>query len=153
MSGVQCNKCGSTNIDTDSPCGNVVCIACGNVLDESNIVQEVQFIQDSRGASRAVGQLVSFEDGMSYGLGNGFGSGRESRAITIQNARRNIENLASRLQLKPPAVENALNYYKLALSKHLTKGRKNAHVIAACVYMVCRRDGTSRILSFFFSFL
>ncbi|XP_055950342.1 transcription factor IIIB 90 kDa subunit-like [Argiope bruennichi] len=146
MSGVQCNKCGSTNIDTDSPCGNVVCIACGNVLDESNIVQEVQFVQDSRGVSRAVGQLVSFEDGMSYGLGHGFGSGRESRAITIQNARRNIENLASRLQLKPPAVENALNYYKLALSKHLTKGRKNAHVIAACVYMVCRRDGTSHML-------
>ncbi|GFR12410.1 transcription factor IIIB 90 kDa subunit [Trichonephila clavata] len=146
MSGVQCNKCGSTDIDTDSPCGNVVCIACGNVLEDSGIVSEVQFVQDSRGASRAVGQLVSFDDGVSYGLGHGYGPGRESRAITLQNARQNIQNLASKLQLKPPAVDTALSYYKLALNKHLTKGRKSAHVIAACVYMVCRTDGTSRIL-------
>lgn len=61
MSGFQCNKCGSTNIDTDSPSGNVVCIACGNVLEDSGIVSEVQYAQDSRGASRAVGQLVSYE--------------------------------------------------------------------------------------------
>ncbi|KAG8171703.1 hypothetical protein JTE90_025037, partial [Oedothorax gibbosus] len=81
-----------------------------------------------------------------YGLGNRFGSGRESRAITLQNAKQNIQQLASKLQLKPHAVDTALNYYKLALTKHLTKGRKSTHVVAACVYMVCRKDGTSRIL-------
>ncbi|GFS29486.1 transcription factor IIIB 90 kDa subunit [Nephila pilipes] len=136
MSGVQCNKCGSTDIDTDSPSGNVVCVTCGNVLEDSGIVSEVQFVQDSRGASRAVGQLVSFDDGVSYGLGRGYGPGRESRAVTLQNARRNIQSLASKLNLKAPSVDTALGYYKLALNKHLTKGRKSAHVIAACVYML-----------------
>ncbi|GBO04794.1 hypothetical protein AVEN_256293-1 [Araneus ventricosus] len=61
MSGVQCNKCGSTNIGSNSISGCVVCFACGHVLDDCNMAEEVQFMQDSRGASRAVGRIVSFE--------------------------------------------------------------------------------------------
>ena len=32
----------------------------------------------------------------------------------------------------------AFYFFKLALSKHLTRGRKSTHVIAACVYITCR---------------
>ncbi|CAB1343048.1 unnamed protein product, partial [Coregonus sp. 'balchen'] len=34
----------------------------------------------------------------------------------------------------------------MVVSKHLTRGRKMAHVIAACLYLVCRTEGTPRIL-------
>lgn len=34
----------------------------------------------------------------------------------------------------------------MAVSKHLTRGRKMTHVIAACLYLVCRTEGTPRIL-------
>ena len=34
----------------------------------------------------------------------------------------------------------------MALNRRLTHGRKNSHVIAACVYMVCRLELTPHIL-------
>eukprot|EP00088_Acartia_fossae_P003412 TRINITY_DN11429_c0_g1_i6.p1 TRINITY_DN11429_c0_g1~~TRINITY_DN11429_c0_g1_i6.p1 ORF type:complete len:706 (+),score=171.72 TRINITY_DN11429_c0_g1_i6:368-2485(+) len=40
----------------------------------------------------------------------------------------------------------AFYFFKLALSKHLTRGRKSSHVIAACVYITCRTEGTSHML-------
>ncbi|KAG7252629.1 hypothetical protein CRUP_026706, partial [Coryphaenoides rupestris] len=30
----------------------------------------------------------------------------------------------------------------MALNKRLTYGRRSAHVIAACLYLVCRTEGT-----------
>lgn len=35
----------------------------------------------------------------------------------------------------------------MALQRQLTRGRRNTHVVAACVYMTCRTEGTPRILS------
>ncbi|XP_026156915.1 BRF1 general transcription factor IIIB subunit a isoform X2 [Mastacembelus armatus] len=43
-------------------------------------------------------------------------------------------------------LDTALNFYKMALVKHLTRGRKASHVIAACLYMVCRTEGTPHML-------
>lgn len=34
----------------------------------------------------------------------------------------------------------------MAVSKRLTRGRRTAHVVAACLYLVCRTEGTPRIL-------
>ncbi|XP_014396069.1 PREDICTED: transcription factor IIIB 90 kDa subunit [Myotis brandtii] len=34
----------------------------------------------------------------------------------------------------------------MAVSKHLTRGRKMTHVIAACLYLVCRTEGTPHML-------
>lgn len=148
MSSTQCQNCGSTDIDTDPSRGDSVCTQCGSVLEDSGIVTEVQFAQDSRGVTRAVGQLVSSEDGMPRGLnlGHRYGLGRESRAITLQNARQNIQTLASKLNLNPRCVDQAFGFYKVALSRQLTKGRKSTHVIAACVYMVCRKEETPHML-------
>ncbi|XP_075963452.1 BRF1 general transcription factor IIIB subunit a isoform X2 [Anarhichas minor] len=43
-------------------------------------------------------------------------------------------------------LDTALNFYKMALMKHLTSGRKNSHVVAACLYLVCRTEGTPHML-------
>ena len=40
----------------------------------------------------------------------------------------------------------AFYFFKLALAKHLTRGRKSSHVIAACLYITCRTEGTSHML-------
>lgn len=61
MPSLQCQHCGSTDIDNDPSRGDSVCTQCGSVLEDSGIVTEVQFAQDSRGVTRAVGQLVSCE--------------------------------------------------------------------------------------------
>lgn len=72
--------------------------------------------------------------------------GKESRAQTLQNGRRHIHHLGSQLQLNQHCLDTAFNFFKMAVSKHLTRGRKMAHVIAACLYLVCRTEGTPHML-------
>ncbi|KAI4905013.1 hypothetical protein NFI96_003638 [Prochilodus magdalenae] len=59
---------------------------------------------------------------------------------------RNIIHLGHQLQMNQHCLDTAFNFYKMALCKRLTRGRKSAHVLAACLYLVCRTEGTPRIL-------
>lgn len=61
-------------------------------------------------------------------------------------AKQHISVLGHQLQLNQHCLDTAFNFYKMALAKHLTCGRKAAHVMAACIYLVCRTEGTPRIL-------
>lgn len=60
--------------------------------------------------------------------------------------RRQIHHLGSQLQLNQHCLDTAFNFFKMAVGKHLTRGRRTAHVVAACLYLVCRTEGTPRIL-------
>ena len=50
------------------------------------------------------------------------------------------------LQMNQHCIDTAYNFYKLAVNKHLTRGRRTNHVVAACLYLVCRTEKTPRIL-------
>lgn len=149
MTGRVCRGCGGTDIELDAARGDAVCTACGSVLEDNIIVSEVQFVENSGGGSSAVGQFVSLDGaGKTPTLGGGFhvNLGKESRAQTLQNGRRHIHHLGSQLQLNQHCLDTAFNFFKMAVSKHLTRGRKMAHVIAACLYLVCRTEGTPHML-------
>ncbi|XP_059771142.1 transcription factor IIIB 90 kDa subunit isoform X3 [Balaenoptera ricei] len=151
MTGRVCRGCGGTDIELDAARGDAVCTGCGSVLEDNIIVSEVQFVENSGGGSSAVGQFVSLDGaGKTPTLGGGFhvNLGKESRAQTLQNGRRQIHHLGNQLQLNQHCLDTAFNFFKMAVSKHLTRGRKMAHVIAACLYLVCRTEGTPRILWF-----
>lgn len=125
----------------------LVCMNCGSVLEDSLIVSEVQFEEMGHGAA-AIGQFVSAESSggaTNYGYGKfQVGSGTESREVTIKKAKRDITLLCQQLQLTQHYADTALNFFKMALHRHLTRGRKSTHIYAACVYMTCRTEGTSR---------
>ncbi|KAI2657951.1 hypothetical protein cypCar_00021340 [Cyprinus carpio] len=145
----KCKNCGGTDIDVDQARGDAVCMGCGSVLEDNIIVSEVTFVENSGGGSSAVGQFVAGDSsGNVPSLGGNFhtGVGRESRAATLQNAKRQINHLGHQLQMNQHCLDTAFNFYKMALCKHLTRGRKSSHVIAACLYLVCRTEGTPRIL-------
>ncbi|XP_053783953.1 transcription factor IIIB 90 kDa subunit isoform X2 [Desmodus rotundus] len=149
MTGRVCRGCGGTDIELDAARGDAVCTGCGSVLEDNIIVSEVQFVESSGGGSSAVGQFVSLDGaGKTPSLGSGFhvNLGKESRAQTLQNGRRQIHHLGSQLQLNQHCLDTAFNFFKMAVSKHLTRGRKMAHVIAACLYLVCRTEGTPHML-------
>ncbi|XP_077366427.1 transcription factor IIIB 90 kDa subunit isoform X3 [Festucalex cinctus] len=150
MSSRLCRTCGGSDIDVDQARGSAVCTGCGSVLEDNIIVSEVQFVEGSGGVSSAVGQFVS-TDGPTKTplLGSGFHTsvGKESRAQTLQNGRRQIHHLGNQLQLNQHCVDTAFNFFKMVVSRHLTRGRKTEHVIAACLYLVCRTEGTPRIPS------
>ncbi|WAR19687.1 TF3B-like protein [Mya arenaria] len=122
MSSRMCNQCGCTDIDIDSARGDAVCTGCGSVLEDQIIVSEVQFQENSGGGSSLIGQFVSSE------------------------GKKKIQHLASQLNLNNHCVDTAFNFYKMAVAKRMTMGRKSTHVIAACLYLVCRVEKTSRIL-------
>ncbi|KAF7690263.1 BRF1 RNA polymerase III transcription initiation factor subunit b isoform X2 [Silurus meridionalis] len=149
MSSRRCKNCGGDDIDIDQARGSAVCTTCGSVLEDNIIVSEVQFVENSGGGASAIGQFVS-ADGPAKTpvLGTGFHTslGKESRAQTLQNGKRQIHSLGSQLQLNQHCLDTAFNFFKMVVSKHLTRGRKMAHVIAACLYLVCRTEGTPHML-------
>lgn len=53
------------------------------------------------------------------------------------SARERIKTIAHQLNMEQH-VDMAVKFFKLANSKHLTKGRNSVHVAAACLYIVCR---------------
>ena len=63
-----------------------------------------------------------------------------------------INSLGSQLSLSKHCLESAFMCYKLAVNRRLTQGRKTIHVVGACLYLVCRTEKTSRILSLNFQF-
>ncbi|XP_069806197.1 transcription factor IIIB 90 kDa subunit [Dendropsophus ebraccatus] len=149
MSSRVCKSCGCTDIDVDAARGDAVCTGCGSVLEDNIIVSEVQFVETGGGGSSAVGQFVSSECiGKTSTLVGGFHTnlGKESRAQTLQNGKKQIHNLGVQLQLNKHCLDTAFNFFKMAVSKHLTRGRKMMHVIAACLYLVCRTEGTPHML-------
>ncbi|XP_074005853.1 transcription factor IIIB 90 kDa subunit isoform X3 [Numenius arquata] len=144
-----CAACGCSEIEVDAARGDAVCTGCGSVLEDNIIVSEVQFVENSGGGSSAVGQFVSLDGaGKTPTLGGGFHAnlGKESRAQTLQNGKRQIHHLGNQLQLNQHCLDTAFNFFKMAVSKHLTRGRKMTHVIAACLYLVCRTEGTPHML-------
>uniref|UniRef100_A0A3Q3DPG4 TFIIB-type domain-containing protein n=1 Tax=Hippocampus comes TaxID=109280 RepID=A0A3Q3DPG4_HIPCM len=142
-----CKNCGSSDVDVDHARGDAVCMVCGSVLEDNIIVSEVEFVESGGGGSLAVGQFVSSEGGAklpSFGDGHLAHAGSESRAQTLHRGttKQHIGVLGHQLQLNQHCLDTAFNFYKMALAKHLTCGRKAAHLMAACIYLVCRTEGT-----------
>ncbi|XP_022606060.1 transcription factor IIIB 90 kDa subunit-like [Seriola dumerili] len=149
MSSRVCKNCGGSDIDVDQARGDAVCMGCGSVLEDNIIVSEVEFVETGGGGSSAVGQFVCSQDGAkhpSFGDSHLTGMGRESRAQTLQRAKPHINTLGHQLQMNKHCLDTAFNFYRMALTKHLTRGRKSSHVIAACLYLVCRTEGTPHML-------
>ncbi|KAK4319641.1 hypothetical protein Pmani_009425 [Petrolisthes manimaculis] len=141
----QCVACGSKNSTSDD-CGHIVCTICGTVSELGSIVNEVQFLENNRGGSSAVGQFVSSDAIRSYPIIQSFQAPRVSREITLRKAKKNTEALAQQLRLSSFATDTAFNFFKLAYHNGLTRGRKSSHVIGSCVYISCRTEQTPHML-------
>lgn len=90
--------------------------------------------------------MNSYQIVINFFLAFNGGIGQESREITLRKAREGITALCQHLRLNQECIDIACNFYKMALSRHLTIGRPSSHTQAACVYMTCRTEGTPRIL-------
>ncbi|KAL3874453.1 hypothetical protein ACJMK2_037464 [Sinanodonta woodiana] len=148
MSSSVCSHCGCTEIDKDPARGDAVCTGCGSVLEDQIIVSEVQFQENSGGGSSMIGQFVSSEGPKSISMGSGFQHGmqKESRTITLQNGKKRIQHIAAQMKLNQHCVDTAFNFFKIAVAKRMTRGRKTNHVVAACLYLVCRTERTPHML-------
>jgi len=145
---VACKNCGCSDIDTDPARGDAVCTKCGSVVDDHLIVSEVEFEENTAGGANVIGQFVAAEGNSTLSLGQSFkhSLGRDSRQHIFNNGRRMINSLGSQLSLNKHCLESAFMFYKLAVNRRLTQGRKTIHVVGACLYLVCRTEKTSHLL-------
>ncbi|KAJ2030752.1 transcription factor TFIIIB subunit brf1 [Coemansia sp. S3946] len=142
-----CKACGGTDIEHDSAKGMSYCAGCGEVCEENTIIAEVTFGEASSGAAIVTGSFVRAGQTRANMGGPGrFGSGQESREVTLQNARRRIQSLATPLGLSEHYVDSAVRTYQLLLAQNFTKGRRGRHVAAACLYAKCRVEKSSLML-------
>ena len=148
MSSKACQNCGGTDIDRDAARGDAVCTSCGTVLEDNIIVANIQFEENAYGGATAIGQFVGDDSQGTSGFINAYrgGGGQESREMTMKKARNRISTLAHQLRLNQHCIDMACNFYKMALCRHLTHGRKNPNVVAACIYITCRTEGTPHLL-------
>ena len=77
-----------------------------------------------------------------------------SKVVSCSNNKRNLKividllnRIKDKLSLPTRCIEDALLYYKKALSKGLIKGRSIKEIIVACVYIVCKQVNIPRTLS------
>eukprot|EP01112_Ceratiomyxa_fruticulosa_P020540 TRINITY_DN7020_c0_g1_i1.p1 TRINITY_DN7020_c0_g1~~TRINITY_DN7020_c0_g1_i1.p1 ORF type:complete len:317 (-),score=39.78 TRINITY_DN7020_c0_g1_i1:71-1021(-) len=139
---VSCPKCGS-NESANAEDGSLVCSGCGLVLEAQCIVSELGFQEGSNGVSSTVGQYVSGTSKSFRRLG---GLNRDNREVSIENGRRRINMVASALKLKPHHSEAAQRLFILAIQHGFIQGRRTQHVVAACLYIICRKERTPHML-------
>ncbi|CAJ0604711.1 unnamed protein product [Cylicocyclus nassatus] len=141
-----CPHCGSSDIDEDAARGDATCMACGTVLEESIVVSENQFQERAGGSGHTlVGQFVSAERAQSQARSGGLVS-QESREVTFAKGRKLIEEIASQLRINQHCIDTAYNFFKMSVSRNLTRGRVRSHVVVACLYMTCRLENTAHLL-------
>ncbi|CAI4230112.1 unnamed protein product [Auanema sp. JU1783] len=146
--GRTCPHCGCSEIDEDTARGDATCTGCGTVLEESIVVSENQFQERAGGSGHTlVGQFVSMDRSTTHTLQGVPGlTSQESREVTFQKGRKLIEEIASQLRINQHCIETAYNFFKMCVSRGLTRGRIRTHVVASCMYMTCRLENTSHLL-------
>jgi len=142
-----CNFCGSDQI-VSSEFG-IVCTNCSMVLEENVIVNSTEFTKNANGTSSINGQFVGEYCTTPFshwgGPGQRFTSGG-TKDQTILKGKQRLHSLATQLNLDPHFVEAAHRLFILAVQRNFTQGRKIANVLAACLYIVCRREKAPRLL-------
>lgn len=144
---MKCPACGSKDIDFHEAGGHSYCVSCGTVLEENAIVSTIEF-QDSGGGSSVIGQFVSASCSRSFNSNNRL-PGRydgNSREITLMKVKGLISQVSSSLCLPPLYIDRAYRLYSLALQRNFIFGRRQMHVVATCLYTVCREEKSPHLL-------
>jgi len=146
---MECPNCKSKDLDLNEAGGNLACVSCGTVVEENTIVSSVEF-QESGDRSHVMGQFVSANCSKPYNSATRsrgrYGNSRESRDATLAMARRNISQVAGTLRLPAIYVDKAYRLYTLALQRNFIFGRRQMHVVATCLYTICRQEKSPHLL-------
>jgi transcription factor IIIB 90 kDa subunit len=71
---------------------------------------------------------------------------RDSRETTLMNARRILSQIASSVRLPTIFVDRAYRLYQLALQRNYNIGRRQTHILATCLYIICRQEKSPHLL-------
>ena len=128
-----------------------VCTSCGTQISEANIVSDVTFQEDSRGAATVQGGFIGESSRHARTLGSSafrkIGGGERNTLQEIENnGRRALNALCPRLSVPDNVSIQAGALFGYAAKNNFNAGRKSDEVVAACLYAACRRQRENTIL-------
>ncbi|GAB7363090.1 hypothetical protein MBLNU230_g3382t1 [Neophaeotheca triangularis] len=131
--------------------GERYCKNCGEVIQAvSNIVSDVTFQEDSRGAAAVQGGFISENARHAHTMGAAgrrLGGGEHNNQAAIDSkGREELAKICPRLRIPERLVNIARTNWNLAASLGFGTGRKTEEVIAACLYAACRTDSENTVL-------
>ncbi|CCK70331.1 transcription factor TFIIIB subunit BRF1 KNAG_0E00630 [Huiozyma naganishii CBS 8797] len=143
-----CKNCKKTEFvrDLSNANNDLVCQNCGVVSEDNPIVSEVTFGETSSGAAMVQGSFISAGQSHASFMSHGGSSALDSREATLNNARRKLRAVSHALSIPDYITDAAFQWYKLALSYNFVQGRRSQNVIAACLYVACRKEKTHHML-------
>ncbi|KAI9388274.1 hypothetical protein POPTR_009G039100v4 [Populus trichocarpa] len=111
--------------------GIVSCSRCGKVLEFSYLSSEASFVQTRSGESHVAGSFVRSVE-----------SENASRERLYERARDDMLNIKNGLGMGENLgiVNQAMVYYRIAVERNFTRGRRTDQVQAACLYIACREN-------------
>ena len=132
----QCPACGARNVNTDTGVAGAVCEACGLVHDGNDWASDIADGLDSEGGSK--GQAESNGDWREEIT---IRDATEKQLVTILSK---IDEVAEELSLSTEEQNQAADLITEAWKHNLMHGRDMESVIAAGIYVTCRRSGEPR---------
>lgn len=144
----KCKSCGCTDFTRDihSASSDLACSKCGRVYEDAPIVSEVTFGEASNGAAVVQGSFVGADQSHATFATGPRGNSMDSRAKTLASAKRKIKAVSNALRIPDYVGDAAYQWFSLALANNFVKGRRSQNVIAACLYIACRKEKTHHML-------
>ncbi|OCF42974.1 transcription factor IIIB 90 kDa subunit [Kwoniella heveanensis CBS 569] len=141
----RCRNCGGTTLETDYSRGNVICLECGQILEEGILVSEVGFAESAGGRVHVQGAFISHN---ATGFANVRGTqrgGQNTENIKAQGASR-IEGTGRQMHLSHNIIGGAKRFFSLAVDNKFNRGRRTDYIIASCLYLQCRLQKDAHML-------
>uniref|UniRef100_A0A2P2M7L6 Uncharacterized protein MANES_08G152300 n=1 Tax=Rhizophora mucronata TaxID=61149 RepID=A0A2P2M7L6_RHIMU len=124
--------------------GLLSCGRCGKVLKFDNFSTEVTFVKSTSGLSQMAGSFVRSIESENLSRKRLYDKAYDD-LIGMKNGLGMGENVA--------IVKQAMEYYRLAVERNFTKGRRTDQVQAACLYIACRENRKPYLLIDFSNYL
>ncbi|KAL2335128.1 hypothetical protein Fmac_016341 [Flemingia macrophylla] len=141
---VYCDHCWKNVSGIRVDDGPLCCSECGKVLEDYHFSQEATFVKNSSGQSKLSGQYVRT-------IQSEFSA---SRQRTLDRAYDDLRYLSSNLGVNDDSMANqALAFYRIALERNFTRGRRSEQVQAACLYIAFRENNKPFLLIDFSNYL
>ncbi|KAJ9121508.1 hypothetical protein QFC22_002125 [Naganishia vaughanmartiniae] len=136
----RCQQCLGDQLFTDHGAGHIVCMTCGNIVSDTILSADIEFGEGGGGAAFVQGSFVADNATGARFAGPGRRQGgTESREQTLANGEKACNALSHLLNLGQGIADAGARWFNLAVTYEFTKGRKQQYVIAACLYIACRK--------------
>lgn len=144
------NCCESPQIEDDGE-GHKVCRNCFTQIGEANIVSDVTFSEDARGAATVQGGFIGENARHASTLGSAVtratGAGTRNAQQEIErNARKALDKFCPTLGIPDSTRNQAINIFSLASRSNFSAGRRTDEVAAASLYAACRRQRDNQVM-------